>query len=81
MAFISYLSIFIVKLTKSMHLVVLPLSLIMSAIFEVESPVTILFVIAFVTLVASSIRNVLFNELQFDVFTILVVKMRQMRET
>lgn len=63
-----------------MHLIVFPLSFVMPSIFEVKCTMTILLVIAFITLVPSSIRNVLFNKLHFDILTVLVVKMRQMRE-
>lgn len=63
MAFISYISILIVKLTEAMHLIVFPLPFVMSSVFEVERTVTILLVIALVALVASSIRYVLFDKL------------------
>jgi hypothetical protein len=63
MAFISYLSIFIVKFTEAMHLVVLPLPFIMSSVLEIQNAVSVLFIIALVALIASSLRDILFYEL------------------
>lgn len=75
MAFVGYLPIFIVKLSEAMHLVVLPLTFIMSSILEIKNSVSVLLVITFIALIAPSIRDILFYELQLNILAIVVVQM------
>ena len=64
MAFVCNRSVLVVEFTETMHFIVLPFTIIVSSIFKIEDSMTIPLVIQFVSLVSTSVRNFLFNELK-----------------
>ena len=74
MAFISYHTILVIEFSKAIHLVIFPLSFIVPSIFKVQSPVAVTLIIAFVTLVFTSLRNFLSHKLKF-LFELVVLKL------
>jgi uncharacterized membrane protein YedE/YeeE len=79
MSFICNGTIFIIKFAESMHFIVFPFALIISAVFKVESAMTISHIIVFVALVSSSLLYVFFYKLQLQIF-ILFVEVSEMGE-
>lgn len=77
---VRYPPVLIVQLPETVHLIVLPLALVVPPVLEVQNPVPVLLVVALVALVAPPIRNILFDELQLELFTIALVEQGQMGE-
>jgi hypothetical protein len=68
------LGILIVKLSEAMHLIVLPLAFVVSAIFEIQNSVPILLIVTLIALITPPLRNILFDKFQLEIFAIIIVE-------
>lgn len=57
-----------------MHFIVFPLSLIVPSIFEEKTTMAISFIVAFVTFVPSSLRDLFFDKLQLKILLVIIMK-------
>lgn len=80
MPLVGYLAVLIVKLSKAVHFVVLPLAFVVPSVLEVKTAMAVPLVVAFVAFVPSSLSYLLLDEFQLEVLLVVIVEKGQMRK-